>query len=244
MQKFWQGCIQLCLPNLCQLCHRSSPELVCTACYTDWLKPTQMRCLRCAHKLENSNIATHPTHSALICGTCLNKPPIFERTYTLGGYATPQDQLIWALKFNKQIPLANFFAKHLAQLIQQSLLETMCQPILLLPIPLSKERMQQRGYNQAWEITRRISRLCRLPADPTGLIKIRNTDVQTALDINARQRNLRGSFVAQASVKGQHILLIDDVMTSGITLNEAARTLRRAGALSIRNYVVMRTPRN
>lgn len=244
MKKIWQSCLQLFLPNLCQLCRRSSRELVCAACCTDWLNPTQARCLRCAHKLARSNPATNNTATPLLCGACLTHPPIFEQTYTLGDYATPQDQLIWALKFNNKIPLADFFAKHLAKVIQQSLTQTTRHPILLLPIPLSKKRMQQRGYNQAWEITRRLSRLCRLPAHPTGLIKIRHTPIQTSLDINARQRNLRGSFITQPCVKGQHIFLIDDVMTSGVTLNEAARTLHRAGALSITNYVVMRTPRN
>jgi len=244
MKRFWQSCLQLFLPNLCQLCHRSRQALVCAACYTDWLNPTQARCLRCAHKLENSNLAANHTPVSLFCGTCLTHPPVFERTYTLGDYAAPQDQLIWALKFNNKLPLADFFAKHLATVIQQSLIQTIRQPILLLPIPLSKQRMQQRGYNQAWEITRRLSRLCQLPTHPTGLIKIRNTSTQTSLDINERQRNLRGSFITEPCVKGQHIFLIDDVMTSGITLNEAARTLHRAGALSVSNYVVMRTPRN
>lgn len=244
MKKYWQKFLQIFLPNICQLCAHDSDELVCQACCASWLNSAQLRCIRCAHKLEHLNQMTSNPSAALLCGACLSHPPVFSQTYVLGDYATPQDQLIWALKFGNKFALADFFASQLAKVVRHSLLSNPLHPVLLVPIPLSKQRIQQRGYNQAWEITRRLSRLCELPARADGLIKTRHTAVQTSLKINERQRNLRGSFTAQPCVKGQHIALIDDVMTSGTTLNEAARTLMRAGALSVSNYVLLRTPKN
>lgn len=237
---------QILLPNLCQICHHNSHDLVCKACYVNWLMLQQPRCARCAHKLEftySLSLSEKNTSPLSTCGTCLSHPPAFIRTFTLGDYAAPQDQLIWAFKFGRKLPLAYFFAQHLAQLVKQSLTKMPYYPSLLVPIPLSKRRLAQRGYNQIWEITRRLSRLCHIPTRPDVLVKTRETFIQTSLDIMQRQRNLRGSLTVNFCVKGLHIALIDDVMTSGVTLNEAARTLIRAGASSVSNYVLLRTPR-
>ncbi|MCC7006458.1 MAG: ComF family protein [Ottowia sp.] len=230
----WQGV----LPNMCQLCDARSPALVCGVCCATWLGVASRRCACCAHHLD----ASAEGALGLLCGACLYKPPAFISTTVLGDYAAPQERLIWALKFGGKLPLAHFFATALAQACQQNCL-TIPLPQLLLPIPLGAKRLSARGYNQAWEITRRFARQSHIPACAKSLIRIRDTSMQAGLSSLARRKNLRGAFIAQERVRGQHIGVVDDVMTSGETLEAAARALLRAGALSVRNYVVLRTPK-
>ncbi len=228
---------QVFLPNVCQLCGASGPDLVCSACCHQWLCQNQPRCTRCA------NLLLAATSDVAICGACLSHPPTFSFTTVLGDYAAPQDRLIWALKFGHRLALARFFAGHLARVIKQETLAIYSLPSLLIPIPLSASRLTQRGYNQAWEVTKHLGRLCQIPVRADGLRKIHDTRRQAELPLTQRYKNLRGTFIAQeACVAGLHIGLVDDVMTSGATLEEAARALLRAGALSVRNYVLLRTP--
>lgn len=223
------------LPNVCQLCGISGSDLVCPACCRRWLCQGRPRCTRCA------NLLLAVTNDVAICGACLSQPPAFSFTTVLGDYAAPQDRLIWALKFGKRLALARFFAGHLAHVIKQDTYASV-PPSLLIPIPLSASRLMERGYNQAWEVTKYLGRLCQIPARADGLIKIHDTRRQAELPLVQRYKNLRGTFIAQTCVAGLHIGLVDDVMTSGATLEEAARALLRAGALSVRNYVLLRTP--
>lgn len=227
---------QVFLPNVCQLCGISGSDLVCPACCRGWLHQDQPRCIRCA------NLLLAATNDVAICGACLSCPPTFSLTAVLGDYAAPQDRLIWALKFGNRLVLARFFADHLARVIKQETQAIYSLPSLLIPIPLSASRLTQRGYNQAWEVTKHLGRLCQIPVRADGLIKIHDTRRQAELPLAQRHKNLRGTFIAQACVAGLHIGLVDDVMTSGATLEEAARALLRAGALSVRNYVLLRTP--
>ena len=229
---------QVFLPNVCQLCGISGSDLVCSACCRRWLYQGRPRCIRCA------NLLLAATNDVVICGACLSQPPTFSLTAVLGDYAAPQDRLIWALKFGNRLALARFFAGHLAHAIKQETYASypFVPPSLLIPIPLSASRLMERGYNQAWEVTKHLGRLCQIPARADGLIKIHDTRRQAELPLAQRYKNLRGTFIAQACVAGLHIGLVDDVMTSGATLEEAARALLRAGALSVRNYVLLRTP--
>lgn len=229
---------QVFLPNVCQLCGMSGPDLVCSACCREWLHQDQPRCRRCA------NLLLAATKDAATCGACLSRPPAFSLTTVLGDYAAPQDRLIWALKFGNRLVLAQFFAGHLARAIKQETDTTypFPPPSLLIPIPLSQLRLRQRGYNQAWEVAKRLGRLCQIPARADGLIKVHDTRRQAELPLVQRHKNLRGTFIAQTCVAGLHIGLVDDVMTSGATLEAAARALLGAGALSVRNYVLLRTP--
>lgn len=232
------------LPNSCQLCGKQGASLVCPACCLPWLGIQEYRCLRCARGLCASGMALP------ICGGCISQPPAFLSTFALGSYSHPQDQLLWALKFGGRLPLAHFFAEQMAYALNVSCKQeiahyhtTLAVPIwpdLLVPIPLSPKRLAQRGYNQAWEIARCLGRVCTIPARADWVVKTRETERQMQLPLAQRVKNLRGAFVASSKVAGRHIAVVDDVMTTGFTLHEVARSLLRAGALSVRNYVVLR----
>lgn len=117
---------------------------------------------------------------------------------------------------------------------------------VIVPVPLSRERLARRGFNQSLEIARAVARPLRTPLDPGCVLRILETAPQASLRLADRRRNLRGAFVvpdaAAARLRGRSILVIDDVMTTGATLDELARTLKRAGTASVVNLVVARTP--
>jgi ComF family protein len=119
-------------------------------------------------------------------------------------------------------------------------------PDMLLPVPLAAARLRERGYNQAWEITRRLGRTLRCPAEPHLLLRLRDTPHQLAFPLHRRAANVRGAFAVEptrlAEVRGRHIALVDDVMTTGATAEEIARALKQAGAAAVAVWVVARTP--
>jgi len=155
-------------------------------------------------------------------------------------YCFPWDRLLLGLKFGARLELAPLLAGRLSRALALAAVEP---PDLILPIPLSAERLRERGYNQAHEIARRLagarrqSRLCALT-----LMRVRHTGQQAQLPLNERRRNLRGAFAVVKPVRGLRVAIVDDVMTSGATLHEAADALRRAGAADVQAWVAARTP--
>jgi ComF family protein len=119
-------------------------------------------------------------------------------------------------------------------------------PDLVLPVPLSATRLAERGYNQAWELARRVARLAALPARADVLLRPLDTAHQADLNRAARQHNLRQAFMVdprqRAAVQGRRVALVDDVMTTGATVREAAAALKRAGAAAVQVWVLARTP--
>jgi ComF family protein len=159
-------------------------------------------------------------------------------------YAFPWDALVLRLKFSQALDLADTLADAMANALLASALPP---PELLLPMPLSTQRLRERGFNQAWELTRRLGRRLSLPADAKLLLRIKDTPHQLALPEDRRAANVRGAFAVEPlrrqAVVGQHVALVDDVMTTGATAAEAARVLMQAGAASVVVWVAARTPR-
>lgn len=192
------------------------------------------RCERCALRL--------PTVAAL-CGHCLSDPPPVRRCVCALDYAFPWSGLITEFKFNQGIGLAVPLAEQLLQAVARSEDE---RPSLLLPVPLSRARLAERGYNQSWELARHIARSLDTPAHPGVLERPVDGAHQAELPLAQRLRNLRGAFFVHPAqrdrVARRHVALVDDVMTSGATLREAAATLLRAGAARVDAWVLARTP--
>ncbi len=121
------------------------------------------------------------------------------------------------------------------------------RPDLVLPVPLAPARLRERGYNQAWELARRVARRLAVGADPQLLLRIRDTAHQLALPPAARAGNVRGAFAVEprrrAEIAGRRIAVVDDVMTTGSTAAELAQVLKQAGAAAVEIWVVARTPR-
>lgn len=222
------------LPSACVLCGTVQRHVVCTPCAADLLRPVR-RCTVCALALGRHR------H----CPACAASPRAFDHAHTLGDYAAPQDQLVLALKFGHALPLAAWLAARLAESLPGAwAVARHAAPDLIAPVPLSPQRLAARGFNQAWEIARPLARRLGLHADPVLLQRQRDTGSQRALDLAARQVNLQGAFALTRAMRldGLHVALVDDVMTSGATLHEAAAVLKARGASRVSVIVALRTP--
>lgn len=223
------------LPCACALCGAVQGGLVCSGCIGD-LAPQlhRRRCIQCAIALESRHTARH-------CHACLAGAPDFDATVVIADYDWPLDHLVTGLKFRAQLPLAAWLAGQLGNALAAAPGDL---PDVLLPVPLSPARLHSRGYNQAWEIARRLARQLNIPARANALHRVRDNPAQATLDRAERLTNLHGAFVVAepARIVGRHIGVVDDVMTTGTTLGEIATQLKRAGASRITNVVALRTP--
>ena len=220
-------------PSQCAVCHDWGQQRVCALCVARFA-PVLPRCERCAIEV--------PAGTGF-CGACLTDPPPFERALAAADYAHPWDGLITQFKFHSALDLAPALA--------QRLLDTFSRgsepvPTLLLPIPLSVERLRERGFNQAWELARQLARALHCRADTNLLLRVKDTPHQLALAPDQRAGNVRAAFAVEprrrAELAGATVTLVDDVMTTGATVSEAARVLLRAGATRVQVWVVARTP--
>lgn len=178
-----------------------------------------------------------------LCGACLLHPPPFVRAVAALPYAFPWDGLIARFKFGAALDLAPFFVRQLQATVE---LAGVNLPALLLPVPLSEKRLRERGFNQAWEVTRRLGATWRCQADPHLLLRVRETPHQTALPPSERIANVASAFAVEPlrarELRGREVAVIDDVMTTGATVAEMSRTLLEAGASQVQVWVLARTP--
>jgi ComF family protein len=209
---------------------------VCDACRARWA-PLTARCTRCA-------IDVAPGIER--CGSCLLETPAFDAVLAAVPYAAPWDRLVAAFKFHDALDLAPVFADLLVA--AHAATPHVPAPSLLLPVPLAPARLRERGYNQAWELARRLARRWRIAAEPNLLLRVRETPHQLALAPERRVANVRGAFAIEPlrlhEVRGRAVTVVDDVMTTGATVGEIARVLRHAGATRVDVWVVARTPRD
>ncbi|WP_269814587.1 ComF family protein [Amphritea pacifica] len=218
------------LTRHCILCRQQtiSQTRICDDCLTDlpWIGNA---CQRCANPLSNAQLPH------LICAQCQKKPPPFEQVITPFEYRFPIDQLIQLAKFNHQPHLLNPLAELLSLQLQNTPL-----PELVIPVPLHPKRLQQRQYNQAALLAKKIARNLDIPFSNRLLIKTENTPHQAELDRKARRKNLRNSFQCCGSPPSS-IAIVDDVMTTGTTAAEISRELKAAGCQRVYIWIIART---
>ncbi len=199
---------------------------MCTACLAALPGRDLPRCRLCARRLP----------SGAICGACLAKPPLQAAAVAALDYAEPTDQLIGQFKFERRVGLAPLLADLLAQA-----LDGQSRADLIIPVPLSPARLRERGYNQAWELARRLPAHLGT-ADWQSVSRVIDTPPQRTLPAPERRSNLRSAFLVHRRLDGLRIAVVDDVMTTGSTVHEMARVLRRAGAREVVLWVVCRAP--
>lgn len=151
-------------------------------------------------------------------------------------YAFPVDRMIQALKYQSRLALAAYFSGRLARSSKPSGID------LIIPMPLHRQRLRKRGFNQAVELARPLAHAWGLPLDTTCVSRALDTVPQVSLPWRARRGNMREAFVCHGTLAGRSILVIDDVMTTGATLDALAHVLKRHGAVRVCNLVVARTP--
>ena len=222
------------LPSLCAVCHGWGIERVCATCLARFA-PALPRCGRCALRVP-AGVTT--------CGACLTDPPPFERAVAAVEYAHPWDGLITRFKFHAALDMAPALAQRLADAARTSAAPP---PTWMLPVPLSAERLRERGCNQAWELVKHLGRQFGCRTDACLLLRVRDTPHQLARPLDERAANVRSAFAVEprraAELRGQTVTLVDDVMTTGATVAEITRVLLHAGAAQVHVWVVARTPK-
>lgn len=222
------------LPGLCAICRRWTAGRLCHGCVQRFA-PLLARCVQCGLRLPPA--VQH-------CSACAGRHDApLRHTIAAVDYGFPWDGLIAGFKFHRRLDLADALAGLLHTAVRRAALPA---PALVLPVPLSPQRLRERGYNQAWELARRVARRQGLAAHGAMLLRIRDTAHQLGLDEAGRRRNLKGAFMAEPrlapALQGRPVALVDDVTTSGATAEEAAMALRAAGASEVQLWVVARTP--
>lgn len=222
-------------PRPCLGCGRWERGALCRACHQHVIALAPARCPRCAL----------PSPGAQVCGACRLQPPPWAACVAAGVYGHPWDRWIQGLKFHQRPELAGPLAALLAPLVATHLAGG-AAPQRVLPVPLGPARLAARGYNQAWELARRLARRLGLPARADVLLRLHETPSQVGSDRAARLANLRDAFwvppPAAAALKGQRLALVDDVVTTGATAAAATHALLHAGAAEVQVWVLARTP--
>lgn len=224
------------LPQRCLLCAQASGhEPVCPGCLARLPHLPAPACIVCAHPHEALAFGS----AGLPCGRCLAQPPAYDATLAVYAYLHPVDELVRVLKYGRRLASADFLSRALAGLLSHVGIPVDC----VLPMPLSPTRLAERGFNQALELARPVARQVGLPLEVAALTRRNDPTHQASLPWTARASSMHGAFACHADFSGQHVLVIDDVMTTGATLNELARVLKAHGAARVTNLVVARTLR-
>lgn len=214
------------LPQDCLLCLApAGGDLLCAACAAGLPQLPPARCPRCAQ----------PAAGDAVCGRCQRQPPHFDALLALHPYAFPIDGLIQRLKYGSELAVAAHFGAALADA---------CRGLdadLIVPMPLHPARLAERGFNQAMEIARALSRGLGVPVAAHACVREKRTSPQEGLSPDERRRNLRNAFSCAGDFAGRHLLLVDDVATTGASADECARTLKQHGAGRVSVAVVART---
>ncbi len=215
----------------CQLCGVRTGASLCRNCERDLPHRMAGNCPRCA--------AHSP--AGQFCGACLAEAPAFDETVAAFGYAFPLDRLLQSYKFNENLSLTSVFSAALLAAVQQRLQRPgAALPDRVIALPLARKRLADRGFNQSALLAEFVAKKLRIAYAPRGLLKVRDTPPQAGLDRAARLKNVRGAFDCGESLSGLRIAIVDDVMTTGATLSEAAKVLKKAGASFVSAWVVAR----
>lgn len=214
------------IPRDCLLCGSASEQgSLCVSCRTALPRLPAARCPICAS----------PSPASAICGACLADPPFFQRTVAAAAYAFPVDALIQACKYAGNLAAGRALSELLADVISRE-----PAPDVIIPMPLHPARLRERGFNQALEIARPLAAATGVPLVTDACARIKDTRPQVSLPRKQRHRNMRGAFSALRRLDGMRIAIVDDVITTGNTLNEAAKALRRAGAARVDCWIAAR----
>ena len=214
----------------CLLCGQpDSPAILCRNCADDLPRLPACRCPVC----------TLPTLNGEHCGRCLVHPPHYDCTLAVFQYEFPLDKLIQSFKYGHRLSLSAYFGRELLDAAQPAAASLNLD--MIVPLPLHYARLRERGFNQALELARPVAAGLGLPLDTGVCVRTRATPPQAGLPWKEREHNIRGAFACLRDLSGQRVLLIDDVMTTGASLDECARTLKLHGAAEVTLLIVART---
>ena len=234
---FLKPLLDIVLPPRCKSCGKivDTDHSLCEMCFQKVEFISAPYCLQCGMPLENIDESAHH----LICPNCLKKKPKARLQRSAVLYNDFAQDLILAFKFGDRTDLKTLFAKWMFLAARDSLKQGID---VIIPVPLSYRRLVVRRYNQAAVLAKEVAKLTQTPIDAMNLIKIRHTKPQSRLQKSARVKNIKNAYRVKCPerIRGKRVLLIDDVMTTGATLNECVKLLLKNGALSVDTLTLAR----
>lgn len=225
-----ENLLSLLFPDVCPFCGRVLPwqerGQICGRCQFRLSYIYEPRCKKCGQPVEKEDQE--------YCLDCERHVHYYDRGFAVWEHQPKVAQAIYQFKYHNRRIYSRFFAREMVQSYESNINQWKID--LIIPIPISRKRRRKRGYNQATLLAKEISHLTHIPYDNKSMIRIKDTVAQKQLDVRARRRNLRNVFAwhgKEAQIKGKNILLIDDIYTTGSTIDEAARILKKAGAKNV-----------
>lgn len=237
IEQFRHWLVQALYPATCALCGDSgdASQDICQGCRLG-LSWNFHACPRCAAALPTGS--PHP----IPCATCLQTPPAYDHAWSAFQYQGALRWLHRRLKFGQRLAHSRLLGHLLSTALATELARGKLQPPdSICVMPLHSYRLMRRGFNQSLELIRPAAKALQIELDYRSLVRIRPTRPQSLLAAGQRRRNVRGAFICQRDWSGRHVALFDDVVTTGETVAEAARVLRRAGAREISVWSLART---
>jgi ComF family protein len=215
LEKIW--------PKTCIVCRMNIRiGYLCENCLAD-LPWNSHACKKCALPLQQSM-------RNKICGQCLSEVCFFDSVVAPFQYHDLIRHFITRLKFNHCLLHARLLGNLLGNFIKS---KAEVFPELLIPVPLHPQRMQERGFNQAIEIAKTLQKMLKIPLDTSSCIRIKNTEAQSSLAAKHRQKNIKKAFKIKEKLTVSSVAIIDDVMTTGHTVNEIAKILKKSGVKKV-----------
>lgn len=227
--------------NNCSSNRQSFPAQPCLLCAARSLHgPVCADCAAALPRLaDGCPLCAAVSPAGEVCGRCLKRPPAFDRLRAVYRYEFPVDVLVRQLKYAGELACAGWLAGRLTEVIAAA---AGARPEVIVPMPLHPRRLRERGFNQAVLLARRVGAGLRLPVLAEACRRLRDTPPQVGLSHAERRRNLRAAFACDTDLSGRRVALLDDVMTSGASLDALAGAVRRAGAVAVEAWAIARTP--
>ncbi len=237
--------VSVFFPAGCRICDkllvRASRVPFCEECLSSFAAPPEKTCEVCGRALGWMSVREG---EPLVCRACQQKTCAFERARSYGVYDGALARAILLLKWERMEPLGAWFAQRLAELTRQE--GALLAADVVVPVPLHRDRERQRGYNQAGLISKPLARELRIPHRAVLLMRTRPRPNKQVLSFEERWESVRGAFATRpgSQVDNKRVLLVDDVMTTGATLDACARALLESGAKSVIGLTIARAARN
>lgn len=223
------------LPRQCLLClsPTKTKHAICLNCEDD-LSVNTHYCVICSIPFA----PPHPNKNKLVCGICQKNPPNYTTSSIPHLYTSPVKQLVTKLKFDRNLTYAPLLAQNFVNAIQH---RKNTLPECIIPVPLHKQRLRERGFNQALELAQIISKKLNIPCDHSFCQRDKATPFQSGLSAKQRKQNLKNAFSITKNHAYKHVAIFDDVVTTGTTVNELARQLKKSGVEIIEIWTIART---
>lgn len=245
-QRLWDALWYAVLPAACVGCGTvlgsNNQPFFCNECHTHLVPIAPPHCPRCGIPFASS--VTLRFSPGYVCGACRSDKPAYHRAHSLYPYAHPLREAIHRLKYGRTVALGPALGHLMVEgLGHDRLAEWSASIDVVIPVPLPPSRLREREYNQSLLLAQSVARAIGRPVDALSLVRAEGGPHQTALTGRARRKNLRGVFTVERAerLQGQRPLLIDDVLTTGTTINECAKSLRKAGSGPVTVLTLART---